>query len=405
MLRNKIRYLILIASMGLLSILYNSNYMAIIFLVIAIMPFILLAILCYCYGKIKTELFSTTHVANKGDNLPVTVRLSNPTIFPVSCIKLYLTYRNAYTSETMRKTVTVSLDYRTKTSYVCNFNSEFAGNIIITLEGIRFFDYLKIFSLRRKFTKELKIAVLPSYYELTENEITLKSSQLIESDTYSPVRKGDDPSEVFEIREYREGDRLQRIHWKLSRKQNQLMIKEFSDPVNCSIVIFISLGVPKKESNLFYLDAILECALSLSYSFLIKQQLHYLSWFNKEHGVCKRVRITHEKDLYEAIDGLLQAYSYTEETEVLPSFAAEYPHEQYSDFFLITGEDFTPSVDTLSLIKATSKQIIYIENTEKVNDRAASDKEILLQYSDMGIELWPVDIASIRKGMEQLSMG
>lgn len=405
MLRNKIRYLFLIAAMGLLSILYNRYYMAIIFLVTVIMPFVLFAILCYCYGKIKAEVFSVIHVANKGDRLPVTVRLSNPTVFPVSCIRLYLTYQNAYAPEITKKTVSVSLDCKTNTSFVCNFYSEYAGNMIITLEGIRFYDYLKLFSLKRKFKKELRIAVLPCYYELAENAFPLQNSQMIDTDCYSPVRKGDDPSEVFEIREYREGDRLQRIHWKLSSKQNQLMIKEFSDPINCSILIFINLCVPKGENNLFYLDAILECSLSLSYSFLMKKQLHYLSWFDKKRGVCTRVRVNQEKDLYEAVDGLLQADSYTEETEALPFYLAEYPHEQYSDFFLITGDVSVSSLTSLSMLKAQSRQIIYMEDRNRDQEKRMAAEESLQQCSELGVDLWPIDISSIRKDLEQLSMG
>ena len=49
----------------------------------------------------------------------------------------------------------------------------------------------------------------------------------IESDSYSTIKGGDDPSEVFAIREYREGDRLQRIHWKLSYETKSANDKGF----------------------------------------------------------------------------------------------------------------------------------------------------------------------------------
>ncbi len=388
--------------MGVLSILYNKYYTAILFLLIVIMPFVLFLILCYCRFKIKAELMSTVHIANKGEELPITIRLSNPTIFPVSYINLYLSYKNAYLPKKYKKTVAVSLDCRTKTSYVCSLTSEYAGNIIVSLEGIRFFDYLKLFSMKRKQTEEIKTAVLPTYYELEQNYLTNKNSQLVESDNYSPVKKGDDPSEVFEIREYREGDRLQRIHWKLSSKLNQLMIKDFSDPVNYCVLIFVDFGVPNQDNSLFYIDAVLECALSLSYSFLLRKQLHILSWYDQEHGTCKRVHISDEKDLFEAVDGLLQASLYGKEIDASLFYLAEYPHEQYTDLFIITGKISRQWVDSISVLKAQDKQIIYLEDRSRGQNLRNSEEELIQQSMEDGISVWSIDIRTLCSDMQEL---
>ena len=52
-----------------------------------------------------------------------------------------------------------------------------------------------------------------------------------DSDRFSTYKKGDDPSEIFDIREYADGDKIQRIHWKLSSKTGDLMVKEGSLPL------------------------------------------------------------------------------------------------------------------------------------------------------------------------------
>jgi Uncharacterized conserved protein (some members contain a von Willebrand factor type A (vWA) domain) len=273
------------------------------------------------------------------------------------------------------------------------------------LEGIRFYDYLRVFSLKRKLNKEIRIAVLPCYYELSQTELLSKNTQIVESDSYSPVRKGDDPSEVFEIREYREGDRLQRIHWKLSRKQNQLMIKEFSDPVSCSVLLFVNLCIPRDRTALYFMDALLECALSLSYSFSMKGELHYLAWYDEKHGNCKRIRITQENDLYEAVDGLLQASPYTNDSEALSSYLAEYPNEQYTDLLFITGDLTASWINSIATVRAQSKQVIYLEDTQTSENAQGVSPDILQQYGEAGIDLWPVEAGSVLKDMEQLSIG
>ena len=52
-------------------------------------------------------------------------------------------------------------------------------------------------------------------------------------------------------------------------------------------------------------DAILECALSLSFTFMLKGYIHYLAWYDKVHGECKRVRIVNEKIYLKQLMGCL----------------------------------------------------------------------------------------------------
>jgi hypothetical protein len=262
----------------------------------------------------------------------------------------------------------VSADRKTRATITCNILSEHAGNLEISLEKVRVFDYLKMFSLRKKCHGDIKVAVLPVLREITEDYLVNRSMMQVESDYYSPVKSGDDPSEVFAIREYREGDRPTRIHWKLSVKQDQLMIKEFSEPMNCSILIFANLSISPEEDVLLYMDALMECALSLSYSFLIKGQIHYFSWYDETHGICRRVRIVKEKDLFEAVDGLLHSGPYSKGVDVMTAYLAEHPNDQYSDLFYVTGEVSKPQLESLSLIKANIRQIIYVNDTGRYSD-------------------------------------
>lgn len=402
MLRNKLRYLMLLALAGLLLILYNKYYIGMIFLTIVMMPFFLLGFLCYCYGRVKADLVCVTHIAEKDSKIPITIQLTNPTIFPISLVKLNITYKNAYSDRKLKKTISASVDYRTKTSVIFHITSQYAGNLEINLDSIRIYDYMKLFSLKRKLKQEIKLAVLPSYYELDSGNVLQNNSYVMDSDIYSPVKKGDDPSEVFEIREYRQGDRLQRVHWKLSMKQNQLMIKEFSDPVNCRELIFININQTKEEELLRSIDSLLECALSLSYSLLIQEHVHYLAWYDTEHGECRRVRVSKEKELFEAVDSLLQVKAYKDNVDTLSVYLSEFPHDQYSELFFISNSIAGSCVEAFSVINTSARHLICLRSDkEEVNDQTKED-EILESYKEIGTQIWPVIIGNIRNDMGQM---
>lgn len=411
MLRNKLRYLVLLAAMGLLSILYNQYVMGMIFLTILIMPSVLFALLCLTYGMVRAEITPMVHVANKEEIIPITVQLSNPTIFPVSNLTIYLKYKNAYSPKHFSKELNVSLDRRTTTNVTCNIQSQYIGNLEISLEGIRFFDYFNLFSLKKRIVRGVKIAILPSLHEMLENDIKKHSSQAVESDYYSSVKSGDDPTEVFAIREYREGDRQQRIHWKLSMKQEQLMIKEFSDPLNCSLLNFVDLRLPEGKEPLLYIDALVESALSISYTFMLGGQIHYLSWYDVKHGSCRRVRIVSEKELFEAVDGLLQSKLISGNMDGFMAYLAEHPNEQYSDLIYVTGKISEDGLNTLAMARANKKRIIHISDiptTLNEDDNQISMEQIRRDRyhnnaAQMGISLFSVNISDIKGEMERIN--
>jgi uncharacterized protein (DUF58 family) len=374
--------------------------MWIIFMTLLILPFFMFGLLCYIYGNIKVELGSTAHVVNKEEAIPITVQMTNITIFPITNLRLYLTYHNSYSLKKFTKEINVSLDSRTSSSVVCNLLSDYAGNIEINLGSFKIYDYLKLFSMRKKLKNSLKAAVLPQYYELERETASQKRIRINESDNHSPYKSGDDPSEVFAIREYREGDRPQRIHWKLSTKVDHLMIKEFSNPIDCSDILFISLCIPEQVNVLYYIDSILECALSISYTFLLKEQPHYIAWYDQSNGMCRRIRVTQEKDLFEAVDGLLQAKSYNLDTDVLTAYLAEYPYDQYTDFIYITGGFLVSQLDNLACVKAQGTNMIYLSDLDDLIDAQHIPAELIKKANDMGINFLPVDVTNVKRDLE-----
>ncbi len=403
MLKNKLKYLALLLFTGVISILYDTYYTGIIFITLCILPVLLYGVCLYCKSMISVDVFSTVHIVNKGDRLPITVKLNNPTEFPISFVKIFLTYQNSYSDRIFKKNFIIPIDAKTGTSVTCTLYSECAGNLLVSVDCVRVFDYFKLFSLKKKVNKTAKVAILPRYYELTEFSAT-KNALIVESDSYHPTKKGDDPSEVFEIREYREGDRPQRIHWKLSSKVDQLMIKELSYPLNSSILIFLNLCVPKGETRLYYMDAILECALSISYTFVMKQQVHYICWSDEESGVCTRIRITQEEDLFEALNGLLNAVPYQNKSDIISSYLSQFPHEQYADTYFITRGIAPEWTQSFSMLKTQYKHILYLKDKQD-KEIEASSKELLQQCEEFGIDTWSIDIVNLKQSMEVLTLG
>ncbi len=394
MIKNKIIYPLIVIIIGFYAILYNSYSMWIILLTLVFLPILLFIVLYYIKSMIKVELSSLVHVTRKNEPLLILVKIKNPTIFPLSNIRLIIECSNRYSKKEYKKKLVLSIDGRTTLDISCKLTSDHVGNLKVSLAQMRAYDYLNVFSFKKKINKDFVVSVLPDLYELPEDFLRDRSMLSIESDYFSQFSSGDDPSEVFDIREYRPGDRPQRIHWKLSIKEDELMVKNFSEPVDCSIVVFLNMNIANNEGELELIDALLESALSISYSLLRQKQTHYISWYDYEIDLCKRVCVAKHEDLYEAVGSIFDTMPHMERKDSIASYMAQYYNEQYTDFFYVTGLLDNESLDSLSTANVYNRQVIYIceEREEKLEE----------MLEEVGIGLSLINLSKIKGATAQL---
>ena len=409
MFSNKIRYLFLLAFLGIISILYNEHVVGIIFVTVAVLPLVLFESLCIIHRFIKVELFTTAHVVNKNEEIPITIKLYNPTLLPVYAIMVYLTYNNDFSSKKYQKEYMVAIDGKSRTTITYNLISEFSGNINISLKKIRYYDSLKLFSLKKRCNEEVKVAVLPNFYDIEDDIVNSIYKSSIESDVYSTTNKGDDPSEVFAVREYRDGDRPSQIHWKLSSKQEELMVKEFSNPLNCSLLILIDFNIQNGKDSLMYMDSLIESGLSISYNLLLNQESHYLSWFDSKLGAFRRIKISSDKDFYEVAGRILEASPLDGSNNILNNYIAEHGNEQYSQFFLVSGEVNQRIIEELALFPSFIKQVLYIDDNKEKNRRKDifinnQSEEFVGNLDGLDIDIIPINIKTVSKDIQELKL-
>ena len=94
---------------------------------------------------------------------------------------------------------------------------------------------------------------MPEIYDARE-EITHSESYNMESFRYSQEHGGEDTGETFQVREYEAGDSMKQIHWKLSARLNDLVVREPGYPVTRSVLVFLETGYEGSFPDPEYLD-------------------------------------------------------------------------------------------------------------------------------------------------------
>lgn len=285
-----ILYLVLALLGGLFAILYTQYAIAVfvgILILFPIITYILSLIPCLF---MEVSFVEDNRAVHKGEEFKIQITLKNNTVFPIIYGNIRYQYGYGIQDKWTKGKMPFQLRGKSKTQYTLTLKSEYCGTIGIQIYKIIVKDFFRIipFSIRRR--AMFKQPVLPDL-EVVPLEVTKSVSFYNdEYDEFYEDHPGNDPSEIFEIRDYKEGDKLQRIHWKLSSKKDKLMVKEFSDPIVINTMVLCDTCYQYGGMQLVRdWSEMLEKVVRASYTLVQQEVNHYVCWFDdRDESIVKR---------------------------------------------------------------------------------------------------------------------
>lgn len=401
MLKYKITYLAVLLLLWFIRVMYSFRIMTVLFYVFLMMPFVFLVLLLFQAARIRVGLNVEKTIVEKKTSFPVEIRVENKNFLPLGKLVVKLKYRNVLSKRWTKKKLEFSAGRGTQS---CCFimSSDYSAKLEVRLRSVKLYDILNLFSIRKLSRKKreesaVSVIVLPNLHELEESPVRSNPHIMIESDLYSDIKSGDDSTEIFNIREYMQGDRMNRIHWKLSVKEDSLMVKEFGLPVDCSVLILTDIGYHgRRKEYLRYRDTVLEAALSLSYRMVLDGQVHFLAWYDSGKKEVEKVRISNEEDFYGAAGMILQCGIALKNINTPLSYFAEYYREQYSNIFYVTAD--SASLDGARAMTENRKSawlsLIFVRESGEMQEA-----ELL---KDDGVTLEIISPDSVREDMNRI---
>lgn len=262
---------------------YLSHLTLIVVLLLPVLSLLLLLPSCFCT---RAFLRVPRQTVEKKEKIPFFLHVENRWILPCSAVILRLNCRNLLGGK--QQTV---LDFqplhalrrfpigaRSSISISQSISSRWCGKLELRVEKVRVMDLLGLFCL------PVFIKIPPQYINvlphIEEMEVVLDQQMMeVESNRFSPYQPGNDPSEVFQVREFREGDTLRRVHWKLTQRMGELMVRDFSLPVDHALYFLIE---PGSEGGAEELDRLLGTFASLSSALIQQGCAHHVGWMEEE---------------------------------------------------------------------------------------------------------------------------
>lgn len=270
--------------------------------VLVVLAFIFLL---YYRKKICVTIGIPIVVADVGGKVSVLITAQNTSHIPCMKIRYRIRSGNLFLGKLRGAWLTGESVYPGENVYQDLFYPEYAGNYVFELQKIRIYDLTGLFFWDKKMNRKGKrrhcsVQVLPELQSVAVRISERTRNFYGDADTYDDFRPGDDKSEIFEVREFREGDRLQSIHWKLSAKSEQLLVREDSQPLSCALVFFLENQVAGryKRNMLRRAECYLSVAASIVFSLMDVSCPHYVAWYSGSRQDIVRIRVDDEESYY-----------------------------------------------------------------------------------------------------------
>lgn len=295
-------------------------------------------------------------IAEPGKECLVKLKITNKGVLPMARMNALLTVEDLCTGARKKEWVKLSDIPRGEGSFVRMISFAGTGTYRIRLRKLRVYDVTGLFYGKVRGKSEAHIQVMPKLHDIPVRLSLMVRNFHGESDVYDEHVPGHDNSELFAVREYQKGDRLQNIHWKLSAKQDDLMVKEHSLPKACPIILFLNYRPKKRGRKQVKVIPYLEAVASLVFSLMDAGCPHYVVWYDETEQDIVRLRVDGEESLFVFL-GLLMRNRWTQpKEELLFRYREKYRMEPYV-WALSIDEKLVLKKDDEVLAELSAKEI------------------------------------------------
>lgn len=286
MIRSKLLYAALIVVLILFFVLYRGNLSFELLIFGLAFPVILWLMLLRLRFALKISLFHSKEPILKGQIYQWSVQVRNRSFFSTPHARVTLEYCNSLNPKPTEVTFELPVLSHNTQRFRLAFHAVTCGMMKIRVKKFVIYDPLMLFHRTIKLSLHDTIVIMPAAAALLPEEWPPVPQPDADSTEYSKNQAGDDPSEIFDLHTYREGDLVSRIHWKLSSKLDTLMVKEYSLPLSSGCLLLSDYRhISLNADSALRIDAMFSALSAAAAQFSEQNQSFAMTAYHPAHGM------------------------------------------------------------------------------------------------------------------------
>lgn len=289
--------------------LFNNHPVSLVLLILGfVIPCLSVAFFVLFGRKFRASVSFRQSMLNRNANGKLYLKIENLSMYPHSGLSIRFRIINSLgVGEYTHKIAFYVGPYSTE-EYELPISFRYCGLFRVELLSISSSDLFDLAGFTKPCEGYSEVVVMPGFAELSGSLDNINGTGSDDDDYTEEHGRGEDRSEIFDIREYAAGDKLQTIHWKLSAKSEQLLVKEFSDLSGEQFQIIVELAYEdNRQMDAFY------DLLWTATSYFCKNRIKFSVCYIDGKDSFRRIPIHAEEDIVSLIMQLYYERSVKEE--------------------------------------------------------------------------------------------
>lgn len=260
--------------------------------------------------KITARLRLPEPICQKGSGMPVEIELVNCSPLPAAELRVEVSCKDRYTGKAQGLSGTAMLDGNDRVMLRFVLDSVYCGVLELCLERVTLWDHLGVFSGRCIVSGGIQeLSVLPRQGENMEIPDSGGTGDIGEGET-AANRSADDSGDTYDIREFHRGDMLKQVHWKMTAKTDELMVRDFGGRTEDVTVVLLDMRFGDEAPERKKWDHFLETVAGVSGGLLHLGYAHEVVWLDVESSQVCRVHVAEEEQMQRMLCALLRVSAY-----------------------------------------------------------------------------------------------
>lgn len=221
--------------------LLRNTASAVFFWFLVLIPF--LSFLLLLIGKACIQVYVSTGVncCEKLTPVEYEIRLINTSPIPLPFVEAMIHLPRVDGVRSLHQKLVLSLIPFGMHVIKDTVRFRYRGLYEIGVREIYLYDYLRMFRFRIDVSNYSNVTVLPRHL-LLDTSVSIAASDIPSS--FARMQHTTEQSEQASIRDYRLGDTMKSIHWKLSSKAEDLQVRDFNTNDDQHVYIFVDFAEP-----------------------------------------------------------------------------------------------------------------------------------------------------------------
>lgn len=245
--KNRIVYSVIFILLFWIMIMYNSWQTELIFKVGIVVPVVIGIVNFLMARRLKVYFDEQEEYCQKDNGIRKYIMIDNDTIFPAARIELQVEIVD-YFGHKEKRIIVVNAEPRTIRNFGMDMLFHHYGIMTVRIKQIRVYDFFFLSVYKKKLNIETLLYIFPDFankmdFFIRNNRYGVDED---ENEEFSTGKRGENRGEIIAIDEYHEGDDVRNIHWKLSSKSDELIVKHFGNTVDEKVHIHVDTFVDAK---------------------------------------------------------------------------------------------------------------------------------------------------------------